>query len=260
MSISIQQLSKTFFPGTSREHQALKGINLSIADGDFITIVGGNGAGKSTFLNAIAGNFSIDEGSIAVGDKSIELMPEYERAAFISRVFQDPMQGTAPRMTVAENLALANRRGKKRSLFKATSKEELDQFSALLAPIGLGLEDRLHTEIGLLSGGQRQAISLVMATMNAPQLLLLDEHTAALDPKTQRKIMQKTKETIEEKQLTALMITHNLSDAIHYGNRLIVMHRGEIVKDYPQEEKQTLTEEELFRYMNVLDEADLQKD
>ena len=258
MSIEIQHLSKTFFPGTSREHKALKHVSLSIQEGDFITIVGGNGAGKSTFLNAIAGNFSLDEGTISFGGHQIEHTADFERAAYISRVFQDPMQGTAPRMTVAENLALANCRGQKRSLFKTASKEELQQFEALLAPLGLGLEDRLHTEIGLLSGGQRQAISLLMATMNAPQLLLLDEHTAALDPKTQRKIMQKTQETIEEKNLTALMITHNLSDAIHFGNRLIVMHRGEIVRDFVKEEKAVLTEEELFRLMNALDEADLQ--
>lgn len=258
MSIEIQHLSKTFFPGTSREHKALKNLSLSIQEGDFITIVGGNGAGKSTFLNAIAGNFSLDEGTISFGGHQIEHTADFERAAYISRVFQDPMQGTAPRMTVAENLALANRRGQKRSLFKTSSKEELQQFEALLAPLGLGLEDRLHTEIGLLSGGQRQAISLLMATMNAPQLLLLDEHTAALDPKTQRKIMKKTQETIEEKNLTALMITHNLSDAIHFGNRLIVMHRGEIVRDFAKEEKAALTEEELFRLMNALDEADLQ--
>ena len=258
MSIEIQHLSKTFFPGTSREHKALKNVSLSIQEGDFITIVGGNGAGKSTFLNAIAGNFSLDEGTISFGGHQIEHTADFERAAYISRVFQDPMQGTAPRMTVAENLALANRRGQKRSLFKMSSKEELQQFEALLAPLGLGLENRLHTEIGLLSGGQRQAISLLMATMNAPKLLLLDEHTAALDPKTQRKIMQKTQETIEEKNLTALMITHNLSDAIHFGNRLIVMHRGEIVRDFVKEEKEALTEEELFRLMNALDEADLQ--
>ena len=258
MSIEIQNLSKTFFPGTSREHKALKNVSLTIKEGDFITIVGGNGAGKSTFLNAIAGNFSLDEGTISFGGHQIEHTADFERAAYISRVFQDPMQGTAPRMTVAENLALANRRGQKRSLFKMSSKEELQQFEALLAPLGLGLEDRLYTEIGLLSGGQRQAISLLMATMNAPKLLLLDEHTAALDPKTQRKIMQKTQETIEEKNLTALMITHNLSDAIHFGNRLIVMHRGEIVRDFVKEEKEALTEEELFRLMNALDEADLQ--
>ena len=258
MSIEIQHLSKTFFPGTSREHKALKNVSLSIQEGDFITIVGGNGAGKSTFLNAIAGNFSLDEGTISFGGHQIEHTSDFERAAYISRVFQDPMQGTAPRMTVAENLALANCRGQKRSLFKMSSKEDLQQFEALLAPIGLGLEDRLHTEIGILSGGQRQTISLLMATMNAPKLLLLDEHTAALDPKTQRKIMQKTQETIEEKNLTALMITHNLSDAIHFGNRLIVMHRGEIVRDFVKEEKAVLTEEELFRLMNALDEADLQ--
>ena len=258
MSIEIQHLSKIFFSGTSREHKALKQVSLSIQEGDFITIVGGNGAGKSTLLNAIAGNFSLDEGTISFGGHQIEHTSDFERAAYISRVFQDPMQGTSPRMTVAENLALANRRGQKRSLFKMSSKEELQQFEALLAPIGLGLEDRLHTEIGLLSGGQRQAISLLMATMNAPKLLLLDEHTAALDPKTQRKIMQKTQETIEEKNLTALMITHNLSDAIHFGNRLIIMHRGEIVRDFVKEEKAVLTEEKLFRLMNALDEADLQ--
>ena len=165
MSIEIQHLSKTFFPGTSREHKALKNVSLSIQEGDFITIVGGNGAGKSTFLNAIAGNFALDEGTISFGGHQIEQTADFERAAYISRVFQDPMQGTAPRMTVAENLALANRRGQKRSLFKTSSKEELQQFEALLAPLGLGLEDRLHTEIGLLSGGQRQAISLLMASV-----------------------------------------------------------------------------------------------
>ena len=193
MSIEIQHLSKTFFPGTSREHKALKNVSLSIQEGDFITIVGGNGAGKSTFLNAIAGNFSLDEGTISFGGHQIEHTADFERAAYISRVFQDPMQGTAPRMTVAENLALANRRGQKRSLFKTSSKEELQQFESLVAPLGLGLEDRLHTEIGLLSGGQRQAISLLMATMNAPQLLLLDEHTAALDPKHSAKSCRKHK-------------------------------------------------------------------
>lgn len=256
MDIQLQQINKTFFPNTNRSHHALIDIDLTIHDGDFVTIVGGNGAGKSTLLNAIAGSFSIDSGRIFIGEQSIEQTAEYERSGYISRVYQNPLQGTAPRMTVAENLSLALRRGQKRTLRKGYKTSELEQFKQLLTPLQLGLEDRLNAEIGLLSGGQRQAVSLLMATLKTPELLLLDEHTAALDPKTQRKIMQLTQEIIAEKQLTALMITHNLSDALRYGNRLVMMHRGRIVHVFDAIEKATLTEEVLYQKMAELDEAD----
>ena len=256
--LKLEHVSKTFNLGTVNEKKALQDLNLTVNDGDFITIIGGNGAGKSTTLNMIAGVYPIDCGYITIDNQDISLADEYKRAKFIGRVFQDPMMGTAANMEIQENLAMAFRRGKRRGLSWGISKEEKKQYHEALKRLDLGLETRMSSKVGLLSGGQRQAISLLMATMNAPQLLLLDEHTAALDPKTQRKIMQKTQETIEEKNLTALMITHNLSDAIHFGNRLIVMHRGEIVRDFAKEEKAALTEEELFRLMNALDEADLQ--
>lgn len=254
MTITIQQVNKTFFPNTSREHHALIDLSLTIQDGDFITIVGGNGAGKSTFLNAIAGSFELDSGTIRIEETPIEQTAEYDRARYISRVFQNPLQGTAPRMTVQENLSLALRRGERRTLRRGKRSEELEQFKQLLAPLQLGLEDRLDAEIGLLSGGQRQAVSLLMATMKTPELLLLDEHTAALDPKTQRKIMTLTEQIITEKHLTALMITHNLSDALRYGNRLLMMHRGRIVRVFEAEEKATLTEEKLYQLMSALDD------
>lgn len=237
MSIEIQHLSKTFFPGTSREHKALKNVSLSIQEGDFITIVGGNGAGKSTFLNAIAGNFALDEGTISFGGHQIEHTADFERAAYISRVFQDPMQGTAPRMTVAENILIAKYRGEKRGLLPRKIHSFTDEFKKLVARTGNGLEKHLDTPTGLLSGGQRQALSLLMATLKRPELLLLDEHTAALDPKTSVSLMNLTDEFVTGDQLTALMITHHMEDALKYGNRLIVMKDGKIIKDLNQDEK-----------------------
>ena len=246
--IEIKNLDKTFFPGTNREQYALKNVNLDIKAGDFITILGGNGAGKSTFLNALAGSFSLDNGEI--------IIVEHKRAEFISRVFQNPLDGTAPRMTVAQNMSLALRRGKNRGFKLGTTKEDRKLFKELLATLDLGLEDRLDSEMGLLSGGQRQAIALLMATMTTPKLLLLDEHTAALDPKTQKKIMELTREKIEEKNLTALMITHNIQDAVKYGNRIIILHRGQLVRDISREEKEKLNAKELYELLYNLEESE----
>ena len=252
--IEIKNLDKTFFPGTNREQYALKNVSLDIKDGDFITILGGNGAGKSTFLNALAGSFSLDNGEILIEGRDISNIVEHKRAEFISRVFQNPLDGTAPRMTVAQNMSLALRRGKNRGFKLGTTKEDRKFFKELLATLDLGLEDRLDSEMGLLSGGQRQAIALLMATMTTPKLLLLDEHTAALDPKTQKKIMELTREKIEEKNLTALMITHNIQDAVKYGNRIIIFHRGQLVRDINREEKEKLNAKELYELLYNLEE------
>lgn len=251
--ITIKGLEKTFFPNTNREHKALRGITLTIEKGDFITIVGGNGAGKSTLLNALAGSLPVDKGQIIMQETNMTKLPEHKRAKFISRVFQNPLQGTAPRMTVAENMSLALRRGKFRGLKQGSSLNERQQFQDLLAKLDLDLEGRLDAEMGLLSGGQRQAIALLMATMIEPKLLLLDEHTAALDPKTQMKIMKLSQDTIEQSHLTSFMITHNLQDAIQYGNRMIVMQQGQIVADYQGEAKQKMTVHQLFDAMNSLE-------
>ena len=254
--IEIKNLDKTFFPGTNREQYALKNVSLDIKDGDFITILGGNGAGKSTFLNALAGSFSLDNGEILIEGKDVSNIVEHKRAEVISRVFQNPLDGTAPRMTVAQNMSLALRRGKNRGFKLGTTKEDRKCFKELLATLDLGLEDRLDSEMGLLSGGQRQAIALLMATMTAPKLLLLDEHTAALDPKTQKKIMELTRKKIEEKNLTALMITHNIQDAVKYGNRIIILHRGQLVRDINREEKEKLSAKELYELLYNLEESE----
>ena len=254
--IEIKNLDKTFFPGTNREQYALKNVSLDIKDGDFITILGGNGAGKSTFLNALAGSFSLDNGEILIEGKDVSNIVEHKRAEFISRVFQNPLDGTAPRMTVAQNMSLALRRGKNRGFKLGTTKEDRKFSKELLATLDLGLEDRLDSEMGLLSGGQRQAIALLMATMTAPKLLLLDEHTAALDPKTQKKIMELTRKKIEEKNLTALMITHNIQDAVKYGNRIIILHRGQLVRDINREEKEKLSAKELYELLYNLEESE----
>lgn len=254
--IEIKNLDKTFFPGTNREQYALKNVSLDIKDGDFITILGGNGAGKSTFLNALAGSFSLDNGEILIEGRDISNIVEHKRAEFISRVFQNPLDGTAPRMTVAQNMSLALRRAKNRGFKLGTTKEDRKLFKELLATLDLGLEDRLDSEMGLLSGGQRQAIALLMATMTTPKLLLLDEHTAALDPKTQKKIMELTRKKIEEKNLTALMITHNIQDAVKYGNRIIILHRGQIVRDINHEEKEKLNAKELYELLYNLEESE----
>ncbi len=251
--IELKNINKIFHSETEDAYHALKNINLKIKSGDFITIIGGNGAGKSTLLNAIAGTISIDSGNILINDKDISKTKEYERASYISRVFQNPLDGTAPRMTVAENMALAIRRGERRTLSTGVKKSDLSIFKDNLKSLNLGLENRLDTEIGLLSGGQRQAISLLMATMKKPELILLDEHTAALDPKTQKNIMRITDEKIKEKNLTAFMITHNLQDALEYGNRILVMHHGEIVRDISSKEKKNLTIQKLYEILSELE-------
>ncbi|MBQ4546608.1 MAG: ABC transporter ATP-binding protein [Oscillospiraceae bacterium] len=245
--LDLKGVRKTFNPGSITEKKALQGIDLHLNDGDFVTIIGGNGAGKSTLLNAIAGVWPIDEGSIHLAGQDVTAVPEHKRAALLGRVFQDPMTGTAANMQIEENLALAARRGKKRGLGWEVTKAEREKYHDMLVSLDLGLEDRLSAKVGLLSGGQRQALTLMMATMVKPKLLLLDEHTAALDPKTAAKVLEITDKVINENKLTALMITHNMSDAIKHGNRLIMMNEGKIVYDVSGEEKKNLTVEDLMK-------------
>lgn len=244
--LEVKGIYKTFNPGTVNEKHALNGVDLTMEDGDFITVIGGNGAGKSTLMNAIAGVWPIDEGSIVIDGTDITHLPEHKRAAFIGRVFQDPMMGTAATMGIEENLALAKRRGKCRTLMPGIVKAEREEYRELLKTLGLGLEDRLTSKVGLLSGGQRQALTLLMATLIKPKLLLLDEHTAALDPKTAAKVLDATDRIISKDNLTTLMITHNMRDAIAHGNRLIMMHEGRIILDIRGEEKKHLTVEDLM--------------
>lgn len=245
--LKITDLQKTFNPGTVNAKTALCGLNLTLEDGDFVTVIGGNGAGKSTLLNAIAGVWKPDYGKIELDGVDITSMPEHKRAKFLGRVFQDPMKGTAPDMEIAENLSIAARRGTKRKLIWGIRKHERERYRELLATLELGLESRLSSKVGLLSGGQRQAVTLLMATLNQPKLLLLDEHTAALDPKTASKVLYLTNKIVSENNLTTLMITHNMHDAIEYGNRLIMMHEGNVVVDVRGEEKQKLTIEQLLQ-------------
>ena len=245
--LDLKGIYKTFNPGSITEKKALQGIDLHLEVGDFVTIIGGNGAGKSTLLNAIAGVWPIDEGSIHLAGQDVTAVPEHKRAALLGRVFQDPMTGTAANMQIEENLALAARRGKKRGLGWEVTKEERAKYHDMLVSLDLGLEDRLSAKVGLLSGGQRQALTLMMATMVKPKLLLLDEHTAALDPKTAAKVLEITDKVINENKLTALMITHNMSAAIKHGNRLIMMNEGKIVYDVSGEEKKNLTVEDLMK-------------
>ncbi|SFH59487.1 ABC transporter ATP-binding protein [Pisciglobus halotolerans] len=244
--LDIQGLSKTYQQKTLNEHQVLKELSFQVNKGDFITVIGGNGSGKSSLLNAIAGSSIPDKGKILLSGKDITRLKEEQRADQIGRVFQDPLMGTAPRMTVAENLAIAFRRGKKRRFRRGITANEKELYMDLLAKLGLGLERRLDSEMGLLSGGQRQAITLLMATMKKPAILLLDEHTAALDPKTAQTILSLTSQRIKEEKLTALMITHNMQDALTYGNRLLMLDSGKIVMDLSQEEKESLTAESLI--------------
>lgn len=244
--LKITNLEKTFNPGTVNAKTALSGLDLHLADGDFVTVIGGNGAGKSTLLNAIAGVWKPDFGTIEIDGVDVTGMPEYKRAAFLGRVFQDPMMGTAPDMEIAENLSIAARRGRKRRFIPGCTKKDREVYRELLRELDLGLEDRLSAKVGLLSGGQRQAVTLLMATINKPKMLLLDEHTAALDPKTAAKVLAITDKLVSENKLTTLMITHNMYDAIHYGNRLIMMHEGRVVVDVSGEEKKNLTIEELL--------------
>lgn len=239
--LKITNLQKTFNPGTINAKIALSGLDLTLNSGDFVTVIGGNGAGKSTLLNAIAGVWKPDYGTIEIDGIDVTNMPEHKRAKFLGRVFQDPMKGTSPDMEIDENLSIAARRGKKRKLVWGIRHAEREEYKELLATLGLGLENRLSCKVGLLSGGQRQAVTLLMATLNRPKLLLLDEHTAALDPKTASKVLEITNKLVKENNLTTLMITHNMHDAITYGNRLIMMHEGNIVVDVSGEEKQKLT-------------------
>ena len=248
--LEIKNISKTFNAGTINEKRALKGIDLTLNDGDFVTVIGGNGAGKSTLLNAICGTWLVDQGEIIIGGKDVTSVPEHKRAALLGRVFQDPMMGTAADMEIQENLALAKRRSKRRGLSWGISKKEREEYRELLATLGLGLEDRMTSKVGLLSGGQRQAVTLLMAAMSQPKLLLLDEHTAALDPKTAEKVLQITDDIVNANHLTTLMITHNMRDAIKHGNRLIMLHEGRIIVDVCGEEKNNLTVEDLLEMFN----------
>ena len=244
--LEIQNVSKTFNAGTVNQKMALNGLNLKLNEGDFVTVIGGNGAGKSTMLNAVAGVWPVDEGKILIDGVDVTRLSEHQRAAYIGRVFQDPMTGTAATMQIEENLALAARRGKRRTLRIGITKAEREQYRELLKTLDLGLEDRLTARVGLLSGGQRQALTLLMATMNKPKLLLLDEHTAALDPKTAAKVLDITDQVVNQSQLTTLMITHNMNDAIRHGNRLIMMWEGKIILDIQGEEKKKLTVKDLL--------------
>ena len=244
--LEIKNVYKTFNAGTVNEKVALKGLDLTLEDGDFVTVIGGNGAGKSTMLNAVAGVWPVDMGKIIIDGKDVTRLSEHQRAKYIGRVFQDPMMGTAPSMWIEENLALAARRGQRRGLSWGVTKEEKEQYRELLGGLGLGLESRLTTKVSTLSGGQRQALTLLMATLKRPKLLLLDEHTAALDPKTAAKVMELTDRIVREGQLTTLMITHNMRDAIQYGNRLIMLHEGHIILDIAGEEKKNLTVPDLL--------------
>lgn len=244
--LEIKNIYKTFNPGTINEKKALNGVDLTLNDGDFVTVIGGNGAGKSTLLNMITGVYSIDSGSIVIDGIDVTNMPEHKRAKFFGRVFQDPMTGTAATMEIAENLALAARRGKRRTLKFGVTNKEKEKYKEMLKVLDLGLENRLTSKVGLLSGGQRQAITLLMATLQNPKLLLLDEHTAALDPKTSAKVLEISDKIIKENSLTAMMVTHNMNDAIAYGNRLIMMHEGKVILDISGEEKKKLTVEILL--------------
>ena len=244
--LEIKNISKTFNPGTINEKKALSDLSLTLKDGDFVTVIGGNGAGKSTLLNAVAGVWPVDCGSILLDGEDITALPEHKRAKYIGRVFQDPMMGTAPNMQMEENLALAMRRGQRRGLRWGVTKAERQKYREKLKTLGLGLEDRMTVKVGLLSGGQRQALTLLMASLRKPKLLLLDEHTAALDPATAAKVLELSDQIVAENGLTALMITHNMSDAIKHGNRLIMMDQGRIILDIEGEDKKHLTKKDLM--------------
>lgn len=257
--LDVKGIWKTFNAGTVNEKQALRGVSFHLNEGDFVTVIGGNGAGKSTMLNAVAGVWPVDSGTISIGDTDLTHMPEHKRAKYIGRVFQDPMMGTAATMQIEENLALAARRGKNRTLRVGITKAEREEYIERLKILDLGLEERLTSKVGLLSGGQRQALTLLMATLKKPKLLLLDEHTAALDPKTAAKVLEATDRIVSKDHLTTLMITHNMKDAITHGNRLIMMYEGRIVIDVSGEEKKKLTVPqllELFSKVSGSDEAD----
>ena len=258
--LELYQVCKTFNPGTVNEKLALNHLSLTLEEGDFATVIGGNGAGKSTMLNAISGVWPVDEGTIRIGGVDVTDLPEHRRALYLGRVFQDPMVGTAANMTIEENLALAARRGEKRTLRWGIKKSEREQFRELLKPLDLGLEDRLTAKVGLLSGGQRQALTLLMASLKKPKVLLLDEHTAALDPKTAAKVLELSDRIVSEHRLTTLMVTHNMKDAIAHGNRLIMLDAGRVILDIRGEEKQKLTVPDLLARFSQAAGEELEND
>ncbi len=258
--LKISNVHKTFNPGTINEKKALNGIDLQLNEGDFVTVIGGNGAGKSTMLNMIAGVYPVDCGSIVIDGVDVTKLSEHKRAKYIGRVFQDPMTGTAANMQIIENLAIASRRGKVRGLSAGVKRKEKQHYKELLASLDLGLEDRLTSKVGLLSGGQRQAITLLMATLEKPKVLLLDEHTAALDPKTAHKVLDLTTKIVERDNLTTIMITHNMKDAIAIGNRLIMMNDGKIIYDVSGEEKKKLTTADLLEKFKITSGGELDND
>ncbi len=258
--LKLTHISKTFNPGTVNAKKAIEDLSFHAAKGDFITVIGANGAGKSTLFNAISGSFFTDSGKIELDGKDITFMPEYKRARSIGRLFQDPMRGTAADMQIAENLALAKRRGQRRGLSWGVTKAEKDEYVELLKRLDLGLDTRLNAKVGLLSGGQRQALTLLMATLTRPRLLLLDEHTAALDPKTASKVLNLTEEIVDENHLTTLMVTHNMNDAIRLGNRLIMMHEGHVIYDVAGDEKKSLTVADLLQKFEEVSGGELAND
>lgn len=259
--LELRHISKTFGAGTINEKKAVEDLSLTLASGDFVTIIGGNGAGKSTLFNAVAGVFYVDEGRVILDGEDMTFLPEYKRSNHLGRLFQDPLKGTAPHMTIEENLALAYLRSvRTRSPFGTVSKKDREYFRERLAALGLGLEDRLKSPVGLLSGGQRQALTLLMATLVTPKLLLLDEHTAALDPKTAHKVLTLTEKIISENRLSTLMVTHNMKDAIRYGNRLVMMHEGNIIYDVSGEEKANLQVSDLLAKFEAVSNGEFAND
>ena len=256
----MSNIYKTFNAGTVNEKTALRNLSLTLEDGDFVTVIGGNGAGKSTMLNAIAGTWPVDQGSIVIDGEDVTKLPEYRRAKYLGRVFQDPMTGTAATMEIQENLALAMRRGESRTLRAGIKEKERQQYREMLTTLGLGLEDRMTSKVGLLSGGQRQALTLLMATLKKPKLLLLDEHTAALDPKTAAQVLSLTTDIVHKRNLTTLMITHNMKDALACGNRLIMLHDGKILIDVKGEEKKHLTIKDLLAMFEKAAGSELNSD
>lgn len=260
MMLEANELRKTFHPGTINEKTALDGATLQLEEGEFVTVIGGNGAGKSTFLNAIAGVWPVDGGNIIIDGQDVTGLCEYKRAKYLGRVFQDPMTGTAADMEIQENMALAARRGKGRGLGWGITKAEKEKYYELLKTLDLGLEDRMTSKVGLLSGGQRQALTLLMATMQKPKVLLLDEHTAALDPKTAAKVLETTDRIVNENHLTTMMVTHNMRDAIKHGNRLIMMDEGKVILNIAGEEKKKLTIEDLLHKFEEISGTEFSND
>ena len=258
--LDIQNVQKIFNMGTVNQKNALTGVTLHLMPGDFVTVIGGNGAGKSTLLNCVAGVYPADGGKIVIDGKDVTRLPEYKRAPDLGRVFQDPMMGTAANMGIEENLALAYRRGKKRGLKWGVTSEEREVYREMLSRLGLGLENRMTAKVGLLSGGQRQALTLLMATLNRPKVLLLDEHTAALDPKTAQKVLDLSDRFIQEDHLTAMMVTHNMRDALRHGNRLIMMHEGNIILEVEGEEKKSMTVQDLLNKFEEISGKELASD